>query len=120
MRGQDGGALRRGWTTGACATAGARAAFAALLTGRFQDPVLLRLPRAHAGIIKDAGDDPDVTHGALIVAEVAPEPLAWLVAARAREVALASLSGKTAVELAIVDRDGGFLARVGGWRRNAC
>jgi cobalt-precorrin-5B (C1)-methyltransferase len=43
------------------------------------------------------------------------EPLARLVAARAREVALATLSGKTAVEVAIVDRDGGFLARVGGW-----
>jgi cobalt-precorrin-5B (C1)-methyltransferase len=80
--------LRRGWTTGACAAAAARAAFAGLLTGRFPDPVTIRLPRgqapsfplalaelgegrARAGIIKDAGDDPDVTHGALIVAEVA-------------------------------------------------
>src|SRR5436190_2010026 len=80
--------LRRGWTTGACAAAAARAAFAALLTGRFPDPVAIRLPRgespsfplalaertsgrARAGIIKDAGDDPDVTHGALIVAELA-------------------------------------------------
>src|SRR5208282_5232273 len=78
--------LRRGWTTGACATAGARAAFTALLSGRFPDPVRIRLPRgraasfalalaeldegrARAGIIKDAGDDPDVTHGALVVAE---------------------------------------------------
>jgi cobalt-precorrin-5B (C1)-methyltransferase len=119
MRGHDGGALRRGWTTGACATAGARAAFAALLTGRFRDPVLLLLPRARAGVIKDAGDDPDVTHGALIVAKVAREPLARLVAAGAREVAFATLSGKTAIELAIVDWDGGFLTRVGGWRRNA-
>src|SRR6516225_6158297 len=91
MRRQDSGALQCGWTTGACAAAGARAAFAALLTGRFSDPVLLRLPRgraasfplalselgedrARAGIIKDAGDDPDVTHGALIVAEVARAP----------------------------------------------
>jgi cobalt-precorrin-5B (C1)-methyltransferase len=80
--------LRRGWTTGACAAAAARAAYAALLTGRFPDPVTLRLPggqlprfplalaergeaTARAGIIKDAGDDPDVTHGALVVAELA-------------------------------------------------
>ena len=42
------------------------------------------------------------------------EPLAAMVAARAREVALATLCGKTAVEVAIVDRQGGFLARVGG------
>ena len=79
--------LRRGWTTGACATAAAKAAFAALLTGEFPDPVEVTLPRgervafalalsrrdagaASAGIIKDAGDDPDVTHGASIVATV--------------------------------------------------
>jgi hypothetical protein len=42
------------------------------------------------------------------------ETLARLVAVRAREVALATLSGKTAVELAIIDRQGSFLARVGG------
>src|SRR5712671_2601100 len=81
-------ALRRGWTTGACATAAARAAFTALLAGRFPDPVSIRLPRggaasfplalaefgearARAGIVKDAGDDPDVTHGALVIAETA-------------------------------------------------
>lgn len=81
------GELRRGWTTGACATAAARAAFEALLTREFPDPVTITLPRgdapsfplarkvrgdgfATAGIIKDAGDDPDVTHGALVVATV--------------------------------------------------
>ncbi len=79
--------LRRGWTTGACAAAGAKAAYTALLTGEFPDPVSIRLPRGHepafalarhvrgddwaeAGIVKDAGDDPDVTHGALVLARV--------------------------------------------------
>ena len=82
------GMLRRGWTTGACAAAAARAAFAALLTGDFLDPVTIRLPNGEtpafplalaerrngatrAGIVKDAGDDPDVTHGALVITEIA-------------------------------------------------
>jgi cobalt-precorrin-5B (C1)-methyltransferase len=75
--------LRRGWTTGACATAAAKAAYAAILTGSFPDPVEITLPggqsaafalaewshtgaTASAAVVKDAGDDPDVTHGALI------------------------------------------------------
>ncbi|MBB4945554.1 cobalt-precorrin-5B (C1)-methyltransferase [Kitasatospora gansuensis] len=75
--------LRHGWTTGACATAATTAAYTALLTGEFPDPVTITLPkgqqpafalaaelladgRAMAGVVKDAGDDPDVTHGALI------------------------------------------------------
>jgi cobalt-precorrin-5B (C1)-methyltransferase len=79
--------LRRGWTTGACAAAATKAAFAALTTGKFPDPVEITLPKgerpsfalalselgqgyARAGIIKDAGDDPDVTHGVMIVAKV--------------------------------------------------
>jgi cobalt-precorrin-5B (C1)-methyltransferase len=79
--------LRRGWTTGTCAAAAAKAAYAALVTGEFPDPVEVTLPRgerpsfalamtrkdessATAGIIKDAGDDPDVTHGALVCATV--------------------------------------------------
>jgi len=80
--------LKRGWTTGACATAATRSALTALFTGEFADPVTIRLPGgqepafglaheaigetwAEAGIVKDAGDDPDVTHGATIVARVA-------------------------------------------------
>lgn len=79
--------LRRGWTTGTCAAAAAKAAAEALLTGGFPDPVFVTLPGGQrpgfalaleergegyvrAGIIKDAGDDPDVTHGALVVATV--------------------------------------------------
>ncbi len=83
--------LRRGWTTGACAAAASRAAYQALLTGEFPDPAPVQLPGgqrpefalatqelgrdfARAGIIKDAGDDPDVTHGALVVATVRVGP----------------------------------------------
>ena len=85
------GELRRGWTTGACATAATKAALTALVTGEFPDPVSLQLPKgetpdfalcyeslselgASAGIVKDAGDDPDVTHGATIISHVAPLP----------------------------------------------
>ncbi|MFD7656875.1 cobalt-precorrin-5B (C(1))-methyltransferase [Actinosynnema sp. NPDC059797] len=84
--------LRFGWTTGACATAATTAAYAALLTGEFPDPVGIVLPKgqtpvfalareelgadfAAAFVVKDAGDDPDVTHGALVGATVrAGEP----------------------------------------------
>ena len=38
------GELRRGWTTGACAAAATKAAYLALLTGRFPDPVSIQLP----------------------------------------------------------------------------
>jgi cobalt-precorrin-5B (C1)-methyltransferase len=86
---RDGAAgLRHGWTTGACATAASTAAYTALLTGEFPDPVTIDLPNdrhpsfalateslspgteATVGIVKDAGDDPDVTHGALVSARV--------------------------------------------------
>ena len=79
--------LRKGWTTGACATAATRAALTALITGEFPDPVTITLPKgqtpafalareernddwACASIIKDAGDDPDVTHQAMITSTV--------------------------------------------------
>lgn len=88
------GELRRGWTTGACATAATKAAFTALRTGRFPDPVSITLPKgetpsfplaleesgegwACAGIVKDAGDDPDVTHGATVIAKVRELPEGW-------------------------------------------
>ncbi|MFG3254237.1 cobalt-precorrin-5B (C(1))-methyltransferase [Streptomyces sp. NPDC048172] len=85
--------LRPGWTTGACATAATTAAYTALLAGDFPDPVTITLPKgqtpafalaaeelapdgtyAMAGIVKDAGDDPDVTHGALVRSTVRALP----------------------------------------------
>lgn len=83
--------LRTGWTTGACATAATKAALCALITGEFPDPVTITLPGGQepafalafetlgdfyssAGIVKDAGDDPDVTHGATIISTVRPLP----------------------------------------------
>ena len=80
--------LRFGWTTGTCATAGVMASYTALMTGEFPKSVTIVTPSgktAHleiamskrtttsalAGVVKDAGDDPDVTHGALIMAELA-------------------------------------------------
>ncbi len=79
--------LRYGYTTGACATATALAAASRLLTGVERAAVEIILPRsqsarfpldycrltetgAESATIKDAGDDPDVTHGARIFAQV--------------------------------------------------
>ena len=87
----EGAPLRNGWTTGACATAATKAAYSAILTGSFPDPVSITLPKgetpafalaregfegasAVAGIVKDAGDDPDVTHGATVIATVTRLP----------------------------------------------
>lgn len=82
--------LRTGWTTGSCAAAAAKAAAKALLTGEPQQEVDIKLPRkgeqrrvrfavercevgtswAEAVVVKDAGDDPDVTHGAHLTVRV--------------------------------------------------
>ena len=96
------GELRRGWTTGACATAATRAAYTALVTGRFPDPVSVTLPggeepsfplvlaergagHGRAAVRKDAGDDPDVTHGALVESWVRPAPAGAGIVFRAGE-----------------------------------
>jgi cobalt-precorrin-5B (C1)-methyltransferase len=85
-------ALRSGYTTGSCATATSLAAARLLLGGRISDVAEIVLPKgrrvpmplvfcrfvngldasdgAEAGTIKDAGDDPDVTHGAVVFARV--------------------------------------------------
>ena len=81
-------ALRTGWTTGTCAAAAAKAASTALITGESQNTVEIGLPsgrrvrfpvaectltareQAQAVVVKDAGDDPDVTHGARLTVTV--------------------------------------------------
>ena len=81
--------MRRGRTTGSCATAGVKAALYLLLRGERREQVEVTLPDgAHylvvpiqklcqldpctvrAEVLKDGGDDPDNTHGATIFAEV--------------------------------------------------
>ena len=79
--------LRSGLTTGSCATATSLAAARLLLGGVNADAVEIVLPKgkqvqmrlefcrrtaegAEAGTLKDAGDDPDVTHGALLYSQV--------------------------------------------------
>ncbi len=82
---KGGKALRRGYTTGSCAAAAAAAAAEMLLSGRRVGSVPIMLPNgrqvlftvedaeldaesASCSVIKDAGDDPDVTDGMKIVA----------------------------------------------------
>jgi len=72
--------LRTGYTTGTCATAATKAALIALLTDEVADKVNITLPngeqviipiesiilqddQATATVIKDSGDDPDITNG---------------------------------------------------------
>ncbi|HTK10377.1 MAG TPA: cobalt-precorrin-5B (C(1))-methyltransferase [Ktedonobacteraceae bacterium] len=89
--------MRTGYTTGACATAATRAALLALYDGQAPDTITITLPvgvkatfavhscehhadgSVTASVLKDAGDDPDVTHGAELRAT-----LSWLATADIR------------------------------------
>ena len=79
--------LRTGFTTGTCATAGAKAGILAILNQKKIDTVYVTLPKkskiqikistcqfdkhgAKCSVIKDGGDDPDVTHGAEIITQI--------------------------------------------------
>ncbi|MCM8614115.1 cobalt-precorrin-5B (C(1))-methyltransferase [Accumulibacter sp.] len=114
---------RTGFTTGACSAAAARAATCGLLTGEVPASIACRLPNgrevifavidgrvegegnarvAHAAVVKDAGDDPDATHGAHLTADVRRLPR------RAGEITLCGGPG-----VGVVTREGLGLA-VGG------
>ena len=79
--------MRYGFTTGSCAAAAAKAAAYMLITGKIKNEIEIETPkgiRYHAeitdirrsetavscAVIKDGGDDPDITTGAHIVAAV--------------------------------------------------
>jgi cobalt-precorrin-5B (C1)-methyltransferase len=83
------GLLRTGFTTGTSATAATKAALLALITSQICNTLEIALPRGKivklpiawtryspntqsvtCAVIKDAGDDPDVTHGAEICSTV--------------------------------------------------
>lgn len=81
------GPLRSGYTTGACAAAAAKAAALLLRDGTLPDTVTITLPtgdnasfslhsssrtadQAICSVIKDAGDDPDITNGAEVLAMI--------------------------------------------------
>lgn len=83
--------LKLGFTTGSCATAASKAAAIMLLTGEIQGQVLVETPKGillnldvediaingdsvSCKIIKDGGDDPDVTHGMKICSMVSSIP----------------------------------------------
>ena len=83
----DGKRMRMGYTTGSCAAAASKAAACLLLTGHAPETVSLLTPKgiplelpireaesgggwARCAVEKDGGDDPDVTTGALIYAEL--------------------------------------------------
>jgi len=79
--------LKKGYTTGTCAQAAAKAAAIMVTTGKIVKSVEVELPRgeklylplieqkigenfAECGVIKDAGDDPDITDKAKVFCEV--------------------------------------------------
>jgi len=87
VRPRDPKGRREGFTTGTAAAAAAKAACLVLLEKSWPETVIIQLPiprsleirintlewngeQATAGVVKDAGDDPDVTHGAEIFAAV--------------------------------------------------
>jgi len=103
--------LRRGRTTGSCATAAVKAALHLLLLGERPAQVAVTLPDrvyylvvpiarvlemedgVRAEVLKDGGDDPDNTHGATIFAEVRRNALGQIRFFAGQGVGTATLPG---------------------------
>jgi len=103
--------LRRGVTTGTCATAAVKAALTRLLYGEICDEMRVTLPdqvhfisipvkrvvdlaeSVQAEVIKDAGDDPDQTHRATLVARVSRNKAERIQFLRGSGVGLVTESG---------------------------
>ena len=84
---EEGRKLRTGYTTGSSATAAAKAALLSIINQQIIENIDILLPKkssiqipvftckfeakkAKCSVIKDGGDDPDVTHGAEIIVEL--------------------------------------------------
>lgn len=104
------GPLRTGFTTGACATACSKAALTALIALEKIDIVMITLPggtQAFFSLLscevsansatcttqKDAGDDPDVTHGAIIGSSVSLNDSGQITFLRGKGVGIVTLPG---------------------------
>jgi cobalt-precorrin-5B (C1)-methyltransferase len=98
--------LRTGWTTGTCASAAAKAAAVGYVTGAAPSEIEVPLPGgrrvrfpveseapARCVVVKDAGDDPDCTHGARITAEVTTATTASTVLRGGQGLGVVTLAG---------------------------
>ena len=130
--------MRKGFTTGSCAAAAAKAAAWMLLTGRDKKKVSIRTPKGiwfdadlvdirrsdgtvSCAVLKDGGDDPDVTTGAHIFAEVSAlqktggceneadgwQDAAWTSGLCGKEMKPSAGSGGRQLDDAVIIIDGG-------------
>jgi cobalt-precorrin-5B (C1)-methyltransferase len=103
-------ALRYGYTTGTCVTAAAKACFIALMEKKFPEQVCVQIPDgemacflvfpeslegagASCVVIKDAGDDPDITHAKEIGCELCITEKAGIRFVRGKGIGMVTMPG---------------------------
>ncbi len=106
----EGITLRKGFTTGSCVTAAAKAAFVSLFEKELPQSISIILPdgsttrfltypekqdNSHAFclVVKDAGDDPDIIHGEQVGCRIALIPEPEIKFKRGKGVGLVTLNG---------------------------